>query len=46
MRKTLIIALAAASGLALGTGIFAEEGASDVLIVYSTDERSELHPCG
>ena len=46
MRKTLLVSALAAAGLAFGTG--ADGGADDkqLLLIYSADERGELHPCG
>jgi hypothetical protein len=46
MRKTLGTAFALA-GVMFGIGSSPDPGTGDKLfLVYSTDERGELHPCG
>jgi hypothetical protein len=46
MRKTLGTAFALA-GVLFGIGSSSDPGAGEKLfVVYSTDERGELHPCG
>lgn len=45
MRKAFRVTLLAAAGLTFGLG--ADEGPGEkVFLVYSTDERNELAPCG
>jgi len=47
MRRTVGVATLALAGLlfGLGSGPASEDGKS-VFLVYSSDERGELHPCG
>jgi hypothetical protein len=45
MRRVFGIALAAA-GLAVGLAADSDGEAKKVFLVYSTDERSEIAPCG
>jgi hypothetical protein len=46
MRKTLGAAAIVAAGLLFGLGGSSEPSGKSMLLVYSTDERGELHPCG
>ena len=47
MRRTLGPAALALAGLLFGLGSGPDDGAgTEVFLVYSTDERGELHPCG
>ena len=47
-RRSLGLGLVASAGLlfALGADTDTEDAASKIFLVYSTDERSELAPCG
>lgn len=47
MRKNLATGVLAAAGLLFGLGSATGDGAGAKLtLVYSTDLRGELHPCG
>ena len=46
MRKTLGIVFLALAGLAFGLGADGDGAGKKVFLVYSSDERSELAPCG
>jgi hypothetical protein len=46
MRKTIGFAAIAVWGLTFALGSGPEEETTAVTLVYSSDERGELHPCG
>lgn len=47
MRKALTTGILAAAGLLFGLGSTTDDGAGKkMFLVYSTDLRGELHPCG
>lgn len=47
MRKVLTTGLLAAAGLIFGLGGTSDDaGGKKMFLVYSTDLRGELHPCG
>ena len=46
MRKTIGVAFLAAAALTFSVGSGPDKEDQSIVLVYSTDERGELHPCG